>query len=80
MPDMRLVAQPAVPPRPRVTDLERAQAREQLRQARETGRLVELTLDPGERARMIRLRYQAVARELGYAVRFQTARSRRERD
>jgi hypothetical protein len=33
-----------------------------------------------ERAYTIRLRYLALARELGYAVRFQTARSRRYRD
>jgi hypothetical protein len=56
--------------------MERAQARDQIREACESGKLIELTLDPDERAPTIRLRYQAVARELGYAVRFQTARSR----
>jgi hypothetical protein len=63
-----------------VTLLERAQAGDQLRQACETGRVIELTLAPDERAATIRLRYQAVARELGFAVRFQTARYRRYRD
>jgi hypothetical protein len=53
---------------------ERARAADLLRQACETGRVIELTLAPAERAYTIRLRYQAVARELGYAVCFQTAR------
>jgi hypothetical protein len=81
MPGIRLLDQsPLPPPRRRVTALERAQVADQLRRAHETGTVIELTLDPDERAAAIRLRYQAVARELGYAVRFQTARTRRYRD
>jgi hypothetical protein len=80
MPWVRLVEQSPLPPRRRVSALERAQAADQLRCACETGWLVELTLEPDERAATIRLRYQAVARELGYAVRCQTACYRRYRD
>jgi hypothetical protein len=42
--------------------------------------LIELTLASDERAYTIRVRYRALAGELGYAVRFQTARSRPYRD
>ena len=51
MPTVRLLEQsPLPPPRRRVTAPERAQAADQLRRACESGKVIELTLDPEERA------------------------------
>jgi len=52
---------------------EREEARQWLRQAKESGRVVELTLGPNERDETIKARYRGVAKEEEVKIRFQTA-------
>jgi hypothetical protein len=55
---------------------EREDARLWLRQAKESGRAVELTLGPKERDETIKARYRSVAKEEDLKIRFQTAAHR----
>lgn len=55
---------------------EREEARQWLRQARDLGRAVELTLGPKERDETIKARYRGVAKEEDLKIRFQTAAHR----
>ena len=55
---------------------EREDARQWLRQARESGRAIELTLAPSERDETIKARYRSVAKEDNLKIRFQTATQR----
>ena len=55
---------------------ERETARTYLRQAKESGKAIELSLDAGERDETIKARYRSVAREEQLRIRFQTAAQR----
>ena len=55
---------------------EREDARNYLRQAKETGRAIELTLGSEERDETIKARYRSVAREEQLKIRFQTSSQR----
>jgi|SRR6185437_3787935 hypothetical protein len=57
---------------------QREEARQWLKEARETGKAVELTLDPRERDETVKNRYRLVAKSEGWKLRFHTA-SRRNR-
>jgi hypothetical protein len=59
---------------------EREEARQWLRQAKETGRAIELVLGTNERDETIKARYRAVAREEQVKIRFQTASQRTYRN
>ena len=52
---------------------EREEARTWLRQAKESGRAVELTLGPQERDETVKARYRIVAKEEDVKIRFSTA-------
>jgi hypothetical protein len=52
---------------------QREEARQWLRQAKESGRAVEMTLGPNERDETIKARYRGVAKEEDVKIRFQTA-------
>lgn len=55
---------------------EREEARQWLQQAKEAGQAIELTLGPQERDETIKARYRAVAKEMQFKIRFQTAAQR----
>ena len=59
---------------------ERAQIRDLLQQARESGKVIELALSTEERDETVKMHYRAIAKETGDAIRFQTARSRSYRN
>lgn len=59
---------------------DREEARQWLEQAKEVGRAIELTLGPDERDETIKARYRAVAKDLQYKIRFQTAAQRTYRN
>lgn len=59
---------------------EKEDARQWLRQAKESGRAIELVLGPSERDETIKARYRAVAREEQLKIRFQTAAQRTYRN
>jgi hypothetical protein len=84
MPVARLVERPAVTPRRRgrsaALEHELAEIRRLLQQAAESGRVIELTLAADERDETVKLRYRGVARDLDYAIRFQTGHQRTYRN
>ncbi len=59
---------------------EREEARNLLRQARTSSKVIELTLGQDERDETVKSRYRIVAREEGVKVRFQTAAQRTYRN
>lgn len=59
---------------------EKEDARTWLRQARETGRAIELTLAPDERDETIKARFRTVAKEEQCKIRFQTSSQRTYRN
>jgi hypothetical protein len=59
---------------------EREDARAWLRQARETGKAIELTLGPNERDETIKARFRTVAKEEQLKIRFQTSSQRTYRN
>ena len=61
------------------THQEREEARKILREARDSGQAIELTLEPEERESTLKLRYRQVAKEEELKLRFQTAQQRARR-
>ena len=59
---------------------EREDARQWLRQARESGMAIELTLAAHERDETIKARYRIIARDEQCKIRFQTAKQRTYRN
>ena len=55
---------------------QREEARQWLREARESGKAIELTLDPKERDETVKNRYRMVAKSEGWKVRFHTGSRR----
>ena len=55
---------------------EREEARQWLQQAKEAGQALKLTLGPQERDETIKARYRAVAKDMQFKIRFQTAAQR----
>ena len=85
MPTARLVETPQPTARARrrrseTLELERAQIRDLLQQARETGKVIELALGAEERDETVKMHYRAAAKESGDTIRFQTARPRAYRN
>jgi len=81
MPDVRLIDKAEVQRvvRRRTGELaakEKEEARQWLRQARESGRAIELTLGSNERDETVKARYRIVAKEEKVRIRFQTAAQR----
>jgi hypothetical protein len=78
MPSARLIDIPARRRRKgsEALERERTQIRDVLQHAEAAGRVIELTLADEERAETVKLHYREVARDLGYAIRFQTGRQR----
>jgi hypothetical protein len=82
MPSARLIDIPAHRRRrgSEALERERTQIRELLQQANATGRVIELALADEERAETVKIHYRGVARDVGYAIRFQTGRQRTYRN
>ena len=55
---------------------EREDARQWLREAKDAGRAIELSLGPNERDETVKARYRSVAKEEQFRIRFQTAAQR----